>query len=69
MDECIMKAMLACLVLTCSTFAVCANIAWVIGANKEAPKLDHAHLDVSPLIQGVEGTLTIQTYVQVVGKC
>ena len=64
-----MKALLACLVLACSTFAVRTNIAWVIGANPEFAKLDHAQLNVSPLIQGVEGTLTIQTYVQVVGKC
>lgn len=64
-----MKTLLTCLALVCFAFAFCMNIALVIGANEEAPKLDHVQLSVSPLIQGVEGTLTIQTYVQVDGTC
>ena len=64
-----MKAFGTYLILTCSILAICTNTKWVIAADVEAPRLDYAQLNVSPLIQGVEGALTIQTYVQVNGTC
>lgn len=64
-----MKAVFTGLAVTCCILAICTNIVLVTAANPENPKLDHAQLIVSPKIQGVEGTLTIQTYVQINGTC
>lgn len=56
------KVLLACLVLV-----VFMNIA---SANAtELPRLDHADLEISPTLTGVNGTLSIETLVQVDGTC
>jgi len=41
----------------------------VIGEGSENPKLDSAYMEVTPEIQGVGGTLTLLTSVQVNGTC
>jgi len=64
-----MKAFAAGLAFTCLAFVVCTSMAWVIAANIENPKIGYAKLDISPLIQGVDGPLTVQSRVQVNGTC
>ena len=56
------KVLLACLVLV-----VFMNIASVNAT--ELPRLDHADLEISPTLTGVNGTLSIETLVQVDGTC
>ena len=64
-----MKATLTSLALALSLAALCTNISSAIAASLENPKLDHAEISISPLIQGVGGNLVIQTLVQVNGTC
>lgn len=56
------KVLLACLVLV-----VFMNIASVNAT--ELPRLDHVDLEISPTLTGVNGTLSIETLVQVDGTC
>ena len=64
-----MKPLLTCVALTCSIVVVFTNIACVIAQEPEAPRLDHVQLEASPLVQGVEGDLNIEAYLQVNGTC
>lgn len=64
-----MKAVLTSLAFALSLFALCPNISSVTAASLENPKLDHAEISVSPLVQGIDGNLVIQTLVQVNGTC
>lgn len=43
------------------------NIASVKAA--DLPRLDHADLEISPTLTGINGTLSIQTSVQIDGTC
>jgi hypothetical protein len=64
-----MKAIFTGLALICFILAMFADNLPVAAANAENPKLQYAQLNVSPLVQGVGGSLTIETYVQVNGTC
>ena len=56
------------LLLMCLAFSLAImNIASVKAM--DLPRLDHADLEVSPTITGVNGTLLIQTIAQVDGTC
>ena len=63
-----MKTIFIGLAFACSILAMCTSVVWAIDTS-ENPKLDHAQLNVSPLIQGVDGPLTIETSVQLNGTC
>ncbi len=65
----IMRKHVESLFVLFSLAIVATSILQATAATVELPRLDHAQLDVSPLVQGVGGPLTIETQAQVNGTC
>lgn len=64
-----LKRFLTYNLITLLIFGAIAEMPSLLAATKEAPKMDNVTVEVSPRIQGVNGTQIVKASVQINGTC